>query len=415
MIRAGSLTYAIFLAVVSAILCSMMILLAYTNRSYFVQMDAQDVTRDNAYSGVAMAMASGNMEDFEKWVDLYGDLSDSVLIKKRRWGCYHVITSRAKKAKSFYAKTAVVGCGSKLVEETALWLADLNRPLQLTGDALLKGVCYLPERGVDRAYVEGKNYSRQQMVYGKSKASSQRIPSPDKHLKEYWFRYLESSYSSQDSVIDFESLSQETLQAFNDKTLIVRSEDRMDLSGYRVTGNVILISTQKITVPVSAQLHDVVLIAPEIVVGEKTSLQAHLVAKDTVKLGEGVTMSYPSSIMMAGGSYRDPYLKMGEDVEFTGSVFSFSADQRRTNDLAVEIASTAVLKGVLYCEGNLELNGQVRGTVICNKFLLATPSGIYENHLLDGKIDRSGLPAEFASVRLEGEENYSKLASWVSY
>ena len=416
MLKAGSLTYAIFLAVVTSILCSLMILLAYMNRSYFVQVDRNEVVRDNANSGIAIGMASASNLDFEEWIDLFDTGGDSVLLKRRRWGVYHTIFSKAVKQGQVYQKAAVAGYSNSLLENTALWLTDHNRPLQITGNALLKGQCYLPRKGIERAYVEGKNYEQDQLIYGRQRPSGHNLVQVDEKLDDYWLDYLNRSFNVLDSVVSFEQLPLKVEQSFAKKTLVAYSRHPVDLSGFQISGNVILISGTEITIPASGYIKDAVLIAPKIYVEKDVKMTAQLVATDTVELKTGSFLQYPSSVLLV---YRkpgkNPFLKMHNTSQLYGSVVGYSNTSERTNDLSMEIAGEAKIKGLVYSEGNLELHGKVSGTVICNKLLLATPSGIYENHLLDGEVNRSGLPNGFASVALDDFDNYSIIASWLGY
>ena len=52
--------------------------------------------------------------------------------------------------------------------------------------------------------------------------------------------------------------------------------------------------------------------------------------------------------------------------------------------------------------------GKIHGLVVANNFLLATPSGIYENHLLHGEIDRTVLPINFGGLAFEDWDNQAK-------
>lgn len=411
MIRAGALTYAVFISVVSAILCTMMILLVFLNRSFFIRIDNAEQTRENAASGVAYGMAIPDIDN-NTYIDLYGEGSDSVRVKKRPWGAYELISSEASRSKYRHRKVALIGHRSPELNDMGLYLADRNRPLQISGNALLKGTCYLPKKGVDRAYIEGSNYSRERMVYGSIENSKNAIPKTEYDLKAYWRSYLEKEFRPYDSVVDFSSLPRVLSHPFHKKTVIAYSRKPIDLSGYQLSGNIMILSEASMNVDGSCKLGDVVLLAPRIRIDGLRRSRLQAIATDSLLVGERVQLLYPSSLLSVGK--EKPYLKIGKETDIRGCVLSYQ-DQliRRSNDLQIEIEENATISGMVYCQGNLELNGIVQGTVISNSFLLKTASGIYENHLLNGQIDREKMDTAFAGPSIETWNNKADVIEWL--
>lgn len=413
MLKAGSLAYAIAVSVIVAIICTMMILLAYMNRSYFIHTDWHDRLKDNAHSAISIGLTSDSNEDFQEWKDLFEDGSDSVWIKKRRWGAYEVIFASAKHRNLEFSKTAIKAYTSEETKALALWLTDRNRPLQISGNALLKGNCSLPKKGLDRAYIEGKNYTRKELMYGEKSLSTSKLPEIDKELLDYWSKYLRKEYNQQDSLVDAGKMEKQLSHSFQKKTIIYHSSEEIDLRDIDLSGNILISSEKNIKVGEEVTLNQVILVAPIITLEKTRASSLHIIASDTVILGEDVEMEYPSSIIMKSTD-QVPYLKISEGVNFRGCIVSALGDlMRRTNNLSMEINEKAFLKGQVYCEGNFEHMGTIEGTVIANNFLLKTPSGIYENHLLNGKIDRTELSKNFGGLAFGGWKNKSKTIEWL--
>ena len=59
------------------------------------------------------------------------------------------------------------------------------------------------------------------------------------------------------------------------------------------------------------------------------------------------------------------------------------------------------------------MKGQVHGSLYTDKFLLSTPSSVYENHLLNATIDASALPASFVGVGLLNTNSEKKVVAWL--
>lgn len=415
MIKAGALTYSIFVMVIAGVLCLLMISLAYMNRSYFIHVDVHDVVRDNAHSGIELGKAIQSDEDHDQWYDLFDEGRDSVKLKRRLWGCYRVISSLAKTRGEIYAKTLVMGYEVPDFNTTALWLTDRNRPLQLTGDALLKGHCALPQKGVDRAYIEGTNFKRERLVYGSTSNSQERMPEPEKAMQPYWMEYLKGSFQPTDSVIDFSQLPPILNHSFFKKTIVARSNEPINLDQYKLKGNIIIYSNFSISASSGSQLENIMLVAPKLTLGLATEGIVHALASDSVIVGEEVTLRYPSSILLMARGTRLPHCRISKKARVNGVIACFADGIARSNKLMLEIAEEAVIRGLVYCEDNFEHAGLVEGTVIANRFLLATPSGIYENHILNGQINRSALPKTFGGIRFKEKENFTKNLAWLNY
>ncbi|MEZ5199162.1 MAG: hypothetical protein R2764_23105 [Bacteroidales bacterium] len=71
------------------------------------------------------------------------------------------------------------------------------------------------------------------------------------------------------------------------------------------------------------------------------------------------------------------------------------------------------LSGQIYWDGIFDFKGKVYGSVACKKFLLKTPSSIYENHLMDVRIDLESLSKHYTGIELTGTERVKKVIQWL--
>ncbi len=409
-LKAGSLTYAVFISVIAAIICLLMITLAFANRTFFIRSDVREKLKDNALSGVALAMALPPGEEHFDWHDLYQEGSDSVLIKKRPWGAYEMISAYAQTGNNSSSRSAIAGYSSSQSRETSLYLADRNRPLQLAGNALLKGKCWLPRKGLDKAYIEGTHYSREKMIYGQSNVSKSTIPPIVGGKEHMWKDYLEKKLTDQDSALDFGEISAELSHPFYRKTLVFFSDQAIGLSGLQLSGNIVVVSGKKIVVDKNNRLEDIVLVAPVIILEEELKAELQAIARDTLIVKSKTELRYPSSLLVLGG--EKTYLSIESNTAISGCIISYAEARGRSLDLAIEIMPDAIVNGLVYCKGNLEHMGKVNGLVLGNAFLLKTPSGVYENHLLHGEIDRSELASEFCGPAVEDWNNQTRIVKW---
>lgn len=412
MIRAGALTYAIFVLVVAAVLCSLMIVLAFANRNYFFQINLNEQVKDRAYSALAIGMSGeSGVSPIEgasgkklNGIDIWFLDKDTVSLRVRPWGAYKVAYAHAHTKGYQHQKGVFFASLEHKYSETALYFSDFNRPLKVAGKALLKGDLYLPEKGVESAYIEGNNYSRDKLFYGTKHQSKEGLPSIDKSIKQHWQNYLKGEFEASDSVVGYQGLLNNLVYSFSKSTLVATDIHPINLKDGKYSGNIIFYSGTSISVDSSARLRDVILIAPKVTVEEGVQGNFHIIAADSAIIQNGVRMQAPSSITMVPGVSQKAQCLLSKGSRLNGLICSYSETKTKTNDVAVSIQEGALLRGAVYCEDNFELRGTVEGQVFCDRFLLKTRSGVYENHLLDGKINRERLGDPIASFAFEKSE-----------
>ena len=192
MLKAGSLYYALLISLIISIICSLMIGLAFMSRTFFIHSDQQEKVLDNSKSGIEFLLSrQSGLEDEDMEMDLFEKEADSVRLKRRSWGLFQILSSNSTFKRNAFSRTAIVGYSSTEYDSAAIWLADRNRPLLVSGLALLKGNLHISAKGIDRAYIEGKNYSRLKLFYGQLKRSKAVLPKLSIDYKKYWGAYFE--------------------------------------------------------------------------------------------------------------------------------------------------------------------------------------------------------------------------------
>lgn len=421
MIRAGALTYAVFVMVIAAILCSLMIMLAFANRNYFFTINTNEHVKDLAYSGVAWGMAGGNDKTvpfldakykLSNGAHLWTNDVDTLKVRERNWGAFKVISAGSRSKSYTYGKGAFVANTMAKYQGIALYMADYNRPLQLAGGALIKGDAWLPEKGIDGAYIEGANYERSELIYGKKYNSQKKLPPIEKLHKQYARDYLQGHFLPHDSLVGWGELPVALNHSFLKATVTVAQPAAIDLDYQKWRGNVIVYSGIGIRVKSTTELKDVVLVAPKVVVEKGVKGNFHILASDSVIVQEDAKLEFPSSISIAPEIGNDSHCAIRKGAIVNGFLISYSEKKQKTNNVNVTVAEGAMVRGMVYAEDNLEVRGEVQGQVFCNRFLLKTRSGVYENHLLDGKIDRSKVGHPLVCMDMANEESEVLAVKW---
>ncbi|MCU0436182.1 MAG: hypothetical protein MUC87_22185 [Bacteroidia bacterium] len=421
MLRGGTLFYALGIAVVLALMSGGLLLTAHFERLSLLHDQRSDAVIRNTASGLELLMGTQRLVPYDTptEIDLFGNGRDSVRLTLRRWGLFGVALSQAHNGTLTHRTAALTGFGAVANDNTALRLADLERPLGICGNTILRGDCYLPTGGIRRTYVEGQNFTGQRDVYGLEKKATRMLPEPDKALVQRIDSLLAGKFQSTDSLLTFAELSDadSLTHSFYASPAIVKSTGALVLSNKSVSGNICFYSSVRIKVEATAQLTNVLLVAPYIEIANEVKGSFQAFARDSLRTGKKVELAYPSvlGIITTKQSPEQTRMQIGEENKIAGLVFGIQTvpDFRRT--LLIAIDNKTELTGRLWCNDLVDLKGSVFGDVSCKMFRLQTPSAVYENQLLNAVIDRSKLPAAFVQPALVSESATPKqIAQWLN-
>lgn len=419
MLKAGSIYYALAAALLIALLCGSLILFASGNRTQLQWSRRMDAVRLNAASGTQLLLSEQFAVAYgeERIMDLYGGQHDSVGLRLKPWGLFDVAISRAFSGQEQFLEATMIGYQPDTTGTTALILADLDRPLSLCGKTELRGTCYLPKAGVKRAYIEGQTYSGDRLVYGETKNSERFLPKVNEALIAKLQQIQEAGFAESDSVVDAALLSSiDTLaHSFLKKPLYFYSAASINLSGQSLSGQVAIVSGNTITVSRETTLNGVLLIAPKIIFRENFLGRVQAIARDSLILEKEVRLSYPSvAAVLAGNSGPDNAAVWAQEKDtIEGTVFAWRSAGDFRKQVTAKLDKETLITGFVYSTGQADLKGTVFGQVCCAKFLLVTPSSIYENHLLNAVIDREKLVPEFAAGAFMQDKGKRKIVSCV--
>jgi cytoskeletal protein CcmA (bactofilin family) len=420
MVKASSLFYAIAIALIIALVSSSLILFAYLNRLQVISCFQTEQLQRNASSGLAILMSDQNMvgPNDRKVLDLYDKGSDSIALEKRSWGLFEIAIATAFSGNK--KNTQIVQIGIVVNNnQTALYMADQDKPLSLCGNTLIKGVCYLPKAGVKRAYIEGQSFSGNKLIEGSIKESQKNLPEIKKEHLDNIVKMAQQVANTNEEEKETHAERQygkDTLiNSFENKTIVLVSNTTVRLDHQCYEGNILVISKKNIIIGAGASLQDIILFAPriEIEANFKGTLQAF--ASDTILLAKKCTLTYPSVVGLIGtGKTRSPLVFLMEGAEVKGVVFALQEsliDQAKQVKMVLE--KNAKVSGQVYTNGVLDLKGIVYGSVFCSSFILNTPSSIYENHLLNATIDNSKLSSNYVGMALNEKVIAKKIAKWL--
>lgn len=418
-LQGGSLFYALAISVIIAMLtCSILLADHFSRMSIVNDITTEEVIR-NAESGIVLGCGDEAFDYSDgKEIDLFGRGKDSVFIQRKPWGAFDVCISHAHTRNASYETIALIGCRESPEDSYALWLADMDRPLSVTGTTELRGKCYLPKSGVERAYIEGNSYQGSQLVYGETAGSSrfmnQRNEERVKQI-ETMFNYAGAEHDSMISWNEIESLDT-VIHSFRDGALVISHPLPIRITDKSMRGQLCIISTVSIYVSNTSALENVILVSPRIEIEEETIGQFQAFARDSLIVGKEVRLTYPSILAVCSSKSSPEFsgLIIHEGAKIMGEVFgSVQGDDIRKH-VTVSIDKDALVYGSVYCNDLVDLKATIIGSVTCSKFVLKTNSAVYENHLMNAVIHRTNRSASYTgSFLFRGENAAKSIVQWV--
>lgn len=394
-VTASALYFVLIISLIVFLLISTFISFLYFQRQYFSNYEGDK--RANANID-CMEMLFANDEMFRRNLkdsitfDLFGMGEDTVQVNQLDWGLYKLIKVKASYKNTRLCRVLLYAnslSDSDTISST-LYLRDKQNVLSLAGDTKITGKCYLPKAGVKPAIVEGKPFQGKKLIEGVIKSSSSFLPLIDSIALKQAINLFDSNYVKEkySPCITMNKLENITLQSFLNYPKLLISKSGINLQNTTISGKCILYSSKEINVNANASLNDIILIAPIVRLKKGFKGNVQIFAKDTLLVEENVKLVYPSVLFSYQTKENDSRICINKNVIVIGSILSVD-ESKEDRNVRVVIDKGAVIKGNIWCEGYLDMNGKIDGGVVTHKFIRNTTSTIYENHLLDVSINNS--------------------------
>jgi cytoskeletal protein CcmA (bactofilin family) len=417
MLKAGALYYAILVSFLVALLSGfLMVNVWYHHYHTLILLQNQRLER-NVNSALVLAIEKPDLlsTDQSQTIDLFNEGDDEVKLAKKQWGGFILLKSEAFWRTISFSKIELCGSDIFTDEPIALYLADKERYLSVSGNTLLKGNCYLPKLGIRRAYIEGMSFTGDELVHGKMEIAKSDLPGTDPSLTSQNLEYFGNGNFPSDSMVSMAQLmkTDSLFNSFFNKTVVFYTDQWLTLSNKNITGNIRIVSSKGITLGSRTRLQDMMVYAPKIEVSSDFTGSAQLFAIDSIIIREGAHFLYPSLITLLNANIKVPLIEIEKGCRISGDIVLLAS--KNSNDIQPEcrLNENCVINGRVYCEGKLQMKGTVNGSVYCNGFILRTPSSLYENHLLNAIIDFPALSTYDAGALFFKVSDRYKAIKWL--
>lgn len=411
-LHSGALQFTVFISVVVALILAGVVLLAYTHRFFIEQSKAIVDNIQLANSGTE-ALKLQEFVSIDTTVLALPDVREqqAVKINLSHWGLFEKAYVKTTHRQKEFIKCSLLGTAITTLNRPALYLQDTYKPLAVVGTTRIEGNAYLSNQGVRPGNISGHSYYGTQLIYGNVKKSSTALPKLRYDYKQLLNYYLKDYMPATSGNFIFLQQNARVINSFKEPVKGYFSEAPIVLQNISVTGNIIIRSAQKITIRKTALLKDIIVAAPVIVIEDGVAGNFQAIAITTIKVGKNCILNYPSALVIQNSDSQpvnpnDPLnnkIYIGDNTKIRGSVCFLGIINESSFSVNIYISQKAIIKGEIYCEGNLELRGSVSGTVYAYQFLTNEAGTIYVNHIYDAAIISTALPESFGGILMENQ------------
>jgi len=431
MIKAGALYMVVIVSLLIAMISASLLTIAFFYRQEVQKKVRFDKLLVNLASGTTLLLSEGLIPDDElQRVDLFDTGTDSLILKKGHWGIYELNMVKAFELKDTLKRAFL--SANTFADRSAIYLADEDRPLSLSGNTQITGNGELPKSGLKQAYVEGKPYAGKTLINGDVKDSGRELPALDETLLQDFIKYLKPLDSKgtefKDSIkgLTFDVRDSLKNSFFNEAVVYCLDAGQMELGGITLKGKIILVSDTTVRISADARLDQVQIYAPAIIVASGFKGACQLFARDSIIIGKNCVFDYPSfaGVFKPEGHQVQSKLSIGEGSHFSGILLTYEK-KRSPLQTIISLAKDCKINGEVFATGyvKLERTVTVYGKTSAKRFIMQTPTTLYENYLIDITLNRKLLSRYYLSSALfkggsagasQGAGQHQKILKWLN-
>lgn len=330
-------------------------------------------------------------------IRLYDSSEASIVtVERKPWGLYEVVSVTAE-AGGMY-RTGILGIAKQGSDSLTFCYPDTGSSVTMAGRSNIQGKMEIPRNGIIYGQMRSVFFSGEKPDIKNIGVSEKELPAPSGFAKaqiEELFALLSHEHPSPET----DSIS---APFYRNDPVVIRAYGE-ELADCTLEGNIILLA-EKLLIDVSANLRDILIIGRDITVAAGFRGSAQIFATDTLRMQGPSFMEYPSGI------YSNRYIELGDNAIVNGYAIVKAEDQSDIMKAHYRQSRMAKVRGMLYAEGNTQLQGIVSGSAYVSKLVYYSPQGYYKDMLYDASLLRN---EEMAMPLWVGTDRKRDLIKWV--
>jgi len=415
MVRGGILYYTLFLMLISVMVITLILMRHSLYQQTFVNRSKGDELDCNIRSAFLIYRQNPGIlsEEDSLMIDLYKDSLAMIELSRESWGIFDIVTASTGWKNLSLSRTGMFG---EVIDtkDPALYVADHGLNVSLSGNSLINGDSYIPSGAYRTASIEGQPFIYNKTSIGNVKQSRSQLPDLDPIIDST----VTHLFSGLNPEIDLSDINRKSGNLFenpfcNPPVTYYALHDAI-LSGLSFRGRIMIYAQGTIFIDRTSVLEDVVLVARRIVVDDGFCGSFQGFAIDSIGTGDNVSLTYPSVLAIISRRDDDgvslyPTITLGKNNTIVGCIIL----KAWSENCKVVIPETTVVTGQIYCNGSVELRGDVYGSLFSDGFSFTRESSTYINHLLNSDINMELLPGGFAGFHAGDDKSVRTLIRWL--
>ena len=167
----------------------------------------------------------------------------------------------------------------------------------------------------------------------------------------------------------------------------------------KAKGKIGIFSKKSVYIRKDNDFKGVIIASGKIIIEEGFCGCLQLFAHDSLIIGSNSNFQYPSFIILYNQNVNPVYLEVGDSSIINGDVI-VCQEEKSTKEPFLKIGKDALVRGQVYVNGTVNLQGKIHGSLACKDFYLRTRKAYYINHLLDNEINFDSLSGYYTSLDL---------------
>ncbi len=414
-INAGALQYTMFISVVIVILISTFLLLTFLQNHLKTIANFRIESIQNSNLGFQYVLEHEIPYDLQQNIELTSRVKSELTLIKKHWGMFDVLKVKSNVNSNKFEKVGLMGGHTK--KRPVLYLKDNNNALVLVGNTKIQGNVFLPKNGVKTGNISGYSFYGDQLIYGLISQSDYKLPT----IKNRKYLKALSKGEIDENNLIFIDLVEDTkhINSFSSHAQIYKQSGEVHLKNIELIGNIIIQSDSLIKIDNSANLKDILLVAPIIEINNNVTGNFQAIATKNIIVGENCNLLYPSVILLDENKIDTPekqftynnQIQINSNTSIKGIVAFLSTYTTSNFKPQIILENNSKVIGEVYCDKNFELRGIVFGSVYTNNFIALQFGSIYQNHIYNGNILLENLPIQYVGLILE--DSKYKISEWL--
>ncbi|WP_298507517.1 hypothetical protein [uncultured Kordia sp.] len=418
-IKAGALQFAIMVSAIIAVLLSVFIVLVHSHSLFEKKSNLLIETIQQTEHVLFAELTNFSVKKDTVFNLLEEEKNRTSKLHKSYWGIYGKVYAQTETKGKGFERLALVSGWQSNIDRTALYLKETNRPLIVVGNTKIQGKSYLPARGVRAGTISGNSYYGSQLVYGTILKSNETLPKLSQQLKNHLAFLQKMPLPTDDDLYINLKQGKTYTNSFTKPVKTVFSRGELDLFDVKLVGNIIVRSDTKIKVAASSCLKDVILIAPEIEIESNTKGTFQAITSKQISVGKNCELAYPSALVLTAkddvevpsNQELKKHIFIDKNTSIKGIICYLQNETKNRFEPQVLLKENTTLEGFLYCEQQIELLGNVYGSIYTSGFITKQYGSVYQNHIYNGVISSTELIDEYVGFPFENLDY--KVVKWL--